>query len=288
MVKILVTGATGTNGKKIVSFLIKHGAQVRAAVRDVSKGQPLKDLGAELVQLDWNNKDTYKAAFEGVERALILVPWVENHEQIAKDAVDFAKSAGVKYIVKFSAAGANPNSPLSLPSEHGRSDEHVKQSGLEWTLLQPTFFFDNYVTFHAQSIKSYGVVNGAAGDGKVSYISSSDIANVAAHILINPDKYKGKSIYLTGNESQTDAEFVKVIGDAIGKEIKYISKSPEDYATMLKGYGTPDWVIKGLVGLETIKLNGWASQTNHNVKEITGQEPQSFKDFVQENISAWK
>lgn len=284
MVKYFVTGASGLNGKQVAQQLLKAGAQVRVGVRDVTKAEELKKQGAEVVEFNFDKPDTIKHALAGIERLFLLAPFVEEIIAPTKATVEAAKAAGVKFILGFSAAGANPESTAHVAVQHGLADKVIKESGIDWTILEPNFFSDNFVTFATQSIKA-GTVYGAAGEGKVSYVDSRDISAVASTILLHPDNHKGKTYFLSGPEALTEQEALNLIGKAIGKEIKYVSLPVEQYQNNLIGYHVPKWQAEDLAFLETVKQNGWGGGISNSVKEILGRDAIKFEAWAKDHAS---
>jgi uncharacterized protein YbjT (DUF2867 family) len=283
MSKILVTGATGTIGKEVVRALRAKNLEVRAAARTPEKLESLKALGAEVVALDFEDPASVKAAFQGVDRVFLLTPFVQEPLPLVKGALQAAKQAGVRFVLRMSAAGADPNSPGVLSREHGQAEILVKESGLPWAIIQPTFFMDNFQNYSGQSIKGQNVVVGAAGTGKTAYVSSADVGAVAAEILANPDKHASKSYVITGGEAVTEEQAVAAISEVLGREIKYINMSGKDYDAALRQWGVPGWQVDGLVFLESIKANGWAEGTVSTVKDLTGREPERLQRFLERN-----
>lgn len=283
MSKILVTGATGTIGKEVVRALRAKNLEVRAAARTPEKLESLKALGAEVVALDFENQASVKAAFQGVDRVFLLTPFVQEPLPLVQGALQAAKQAGVRFVLRMSAAGADPNSPSEMAREHGQGENLVKESGIPWAIIQPNFFMDNFHNYSGQSIKGQGVVVGAAGTGRSAYVSSADVGAVAAEILANPDKHASKSYEITGGEAVTEEQAVAAISEVLGREIKYVNMSAQDYDAALRQWGVPGWQVERLVFLESVKANGWAAATVATVKDLTGREPERLQSFFQRN-----
>jgi len=285
--KILITGATGTTGKKLVKLLVKGGSNVVAAVRDPIKGQELKDAGAQLVIMDWNRPETVEAAFHGIDRAFILTPIAFNLAEDSRVAVKAAKTHGVKFILKLSSLGADPDSSVHISREHGLGENAVKESGIHYTILQPSGFFDNWINYQGQAVKS-GVVYGSSGDGKLAYIAADDICAVAAKILLHPEHHYGKTYVLTGGEALSAYEAVNIIGKYIGREVKYVDVGDENLKRTLIGYNIPEWMADDMVHFEVVKRNNWAAAISPVVKDQLGKNPITFDEWAKTHASAWK
>jgi uncharacterized protein YbjT (DUF2867 family) len=286
MSKILVTGATGTIGKEVVRALRAKNLTVRAGARTPEKLEALKKLGAEVVALDFNEPASVRAAFQGVDRVFLLTPFVDHATELAKVAIAAAREAGVRFLLRMSGAGADANAPAALPREHGVIENLVKDSGIPWAVIQPSFFMDNFINFSRDSIKGQGAVYGASGTGKVAYVSSADIGAVAAEILASPEKHTSRTYVITGGEAVADEQVVRTISEVLGREIKFVNMSAKDYEAALRSFQLPGWMVDGLLFLEaTVKAQGWGAATVTTVKDITGREPERLRSFFERNKS---
>jgi uncharacterized protein YbjT (DUF2867 family) len=283
MTKILVTGATGTIGKQVVRALRERGLAVRAGARTPETLQDLKALGAETVRIDWDDRASLKAAFAGVDRVFLLTPFVEEPLPYVKAAIAAAREAGVSFILRLSGAGADANSPAALPRHHGQGENLVKESGIRWAVIQPNFFQDNFANFQSGSIKAQGAFYGAAGAGKTSYVSSSDVGASAAAILAEPDEHASQTYLLTGPEAVSDGEVARLLGALLGREVEFVNLEPDALAAGLRGQGTPEWQVQGLLFLESVKANGWAGAVSPAVQQITGRAPENIRSFLERN-----
>jgi uncharacterized protein YbjT (DUF2867 family) len=281
MAKVLVTGATGTIGSQVVKELVAAGASVRVGLRDPGKGGALQAQGVEVVALDLERPETLKAAFAGVERLFLLTPFVEHFLPQVKAAVDAAKAAGVTFILRMSAFGADPQSPDGLAREHGQGERLVKESGLGWAVIQPSFFQDNVLTYGGAALAQQGAIYGASKDGKVSYVSSSDVGAVAAAILSRPEAHQGKTYVLTGPEAVTGDELAALLSKVVGQPIRYVDLAPADYLGAMTSQGVPRWTAEHIVALELVKANGWAAAISPVVREVLGREPERYAAFLE-------
>eukprot|EP01105_Mastigella_eilhardi_P014454 TRINITY_DN3294_c0_g2_i1.p1 TRINITY_DN3294_c0_g2~~TRINITY_DN3294_c0_g2_i1.p1 ORF type:complete len:427 (+),score=138.92 TRINITY_DN3294_c0_g2_i1:73-1353(+) len=281
MPRILVTGASGNNGNKVAEYLLATKlANVRAGLRDTAKGTGLAALGAELAKLDWDDPATIAPAFENVDRVFLLAPLTLSWVGIFKAAVAACKAANVKYIVEFSAMGASADNNMWLSKEHAECEKVVKESGIAYTILQPSFFADNFVNFAGRTIKENASIFHAAGDGKASYIATEDIAAVATTLLLNPTAHAGKSLVLTGPAALSGAEVASIIGKIIGKEIKNVDLPAEVLKKNIEQTGMPEKLAQGLIDLENVKKAGYAAVVTDNVKQVTGKEPMSLEQYI--------
>jgi uncharacterized protein YbjT (DUF2867 family) len=284
---ILVTGATGTTGREIVSELHKLGASgVRALVRDPARAAFIREAGFETTEGDFDRPETLGPALEGVERALLLTPPSPQTFEQQRAFVEAARRAGVHHVVKFSAVGADANAPEGFGKWHGQSEELLKSSGLAWTMLQPNFFMQNLLG-QAEQIKSTGAVYQPGGDARASLIDTRDIAAVAARTLTE-EGHEGQTYVLTGPAALSYHEVAAKLSEAAGRDIKYVPITPEQFREGALGAGLPEWLVSALERLNEIFASGQAAEVNDNVRRVGKKEPTTFDQFARDYAAAFK
>src|SRR5262245_43374046 len=174
---ILVTGATGTNGRLVVDALLHAGAGVRAMVQSEAKASGFVEAGAESVVADFDKPATLTSALAGVERALLLSAVDERLVEREARFVEAARKAGVRHVVKFSAIGAHPSASFTFGRQHGQSERVVMDSGLFFTFVQPNFFMQNLL-WSADTIRTRGELFSNLGAARASHVDARDIARV--------------------------------------------------------------------------------------------------------------
>lgn len=277
---IVITGATGTVGSEVAKSLLAAGARVRVAVRNPAKVADLVAAGAEATPVDFADPTALERAFSGAARLFLLTPFVEDDVAQVQAAVEAAKRAGVRFVLRMSALGADPDSPLELGRKHARAEQIVKDSGLEWTVLQPTFFQDNVFNYAGSTITEQGAFYGASGGGKTAYVSSADIGAVAAKILEAPQGHAGQTHVVTGPEALADTEVAALLTKALGKAVRYVDLDNAAYRRGVLDTGAPEWMADALAGLEGVKANGWAAAVSPVVFDVLGRAPESMAAFL--------
>ena len=180
---ILVTGATGNNGKELVKLLISRNVTFRAMVRKPEKAKEIaKVQGVEVVAGDFDDLDFILHALKGVERAFLLTNSTERAEAQQRNFVSMASRAGVKHLVKLSQYGAREDSPVRFLRYHAAIERAMEQSEMAYTFLRPNLCMQGLLVF-AKSIRERGVFFAAGGDAKVSAVDVRDNAAVAAAAL---------------------------------------------------------------------------------------------------------
>ncbi|UYZ59056.1 SDR family oxidoreductase [Hymenobacter latericus] len=286
---ILVTGATGTVGSELVRALITRGAHTRAAVHSIIKGDRLRHFNPEiqLVEVDYHRPATLPVAFTGVDRVFLLTPFSDDQLAINEQLVEAAKAAGVKQVVRLSAAGADAEPGIQLGRWHRQMEQYLAQSGLSYTVLRPTSFMQNFVNYQGQSIREQGAIYLPLGEGRMSYIDAFDIAEVAATILTDPDvaRHHGQAYTLTGPQALGHAEIASIIGQATGRPVQYVDV-PE-HAARQAMQGAPQWMVDSMMELNALGKAGHLAGTTSAVEQLTGRPPRTFQEFAQEHRHAF-
>ncbi|MFI7701811.1 NAD(P)H-binding protein [Nonomuraea sp. NPDC049480] len=232
MGKLLVTGATGNVGRHVVSQLAEAGLEVRALVRDPGRA----GLPVEMAQGDLTMPETLHPALEDVESVFLL--WPAFTADGAAEVVEaIAKHA--RRVVYLSANAADE------PGTHYHEIERlIRNSGLGWTFLRPGGFAANTLGWAGQIRQ--GVVRWPYGAASRPLIHEKDIAAVAVHVLTSGG-HGGAAYVLTGPEQLTQAEQVRVIGEVIGREVRWEDQSPDEARDrMMAAWGDPAFVAAAL------------------------------------------
>ncbi|MGD0272745.1 MAG: SDR family oxidoreductase [Gaiellaceae bacterium] len=228
----LVAGATGVLGGEICRRLVAHGAPVRAMVRSTSDGAKvaaLKDLGVELVIGDLKTPSSLAEACEGVTTVISGVTAVIPQQpgdsvatvddQGQKALVDAAREAGAERFIYVSySSNIDTDSPLTRAKRS--TEEHLKQSGLAYTILRPCFFMEVWLSpalgfdLLSRRVKIHG-----SGEAKVSWVATGDVAELAALCVGNAEA-AGAVIELGGPEALSPLEVVRLAEEITGKAIE--------------------------------------------------------------------
>jgi uncharacterized protein YbjT (DUF2867 family) len=280
MANILITGANGTIGTATIRALREAGVAVKAGIRNPEKGKALAALGAEVVAFDLEKPESMKAALQGVEHVFFITPFHPGVNEQLQVAVNLAREAGAKHLVRLSSAGADPNSPVIGPRLHGQAEAIVKKSGIPTTIVRPTFFMDNLINYTNGTIQKDGAFYGAAGEGKTAYVSSRDIGRAVAVILQNPEPHAGREYVLTGPEAISEHQVAETIGAARGKLVKYVNLSPKQLADGMKSQGLPEFAVELFVFLESAKAKGWAAAMSPDLERLVGDKGETMEAFM--------
>ena len=170
---ILVTGATGTIGRELVSQLLADGEKFRVLVRDPKKVEHLKGK-AEIIQGDLDKAETLPAAMQGIDHLFLLT--VDQVTTSDAHVFQAAKAAGVKHVVKISTNFVGNDPQTGVGRWHAEKEKLLKDSGLAWTMVRLVSLRCPTAWNWAGSIKSQGTVFNSAGESKSAAIDPYDIA----------------------------------------------------------------------------------------------------------------
>jgi uncharacterized protein YbjT (DUF2867 family) len=164
-------------------------------------------------------------------------------------------------------------------------EDAVKASGLKWTFLRSADYAANALAW-APQIRSASVVRGAYGDAATSTIHERDVAALAARALVSP-AHAGHAYVLTGPQSLTQRDKVRLIGEAIGKELSFEELPPEQLRQAMLAHGLPEDVPDRLLG----SLADYAKQprpSSNTVEQVLGRPALTFAEWAAEHAAAFR
>ena len=281
---ILITGATGTNGREILQALAARGVAAKAMVRSADTPADLPN-GITAIAGDFDDEASLSKALAGVERAFLLTPSTERAEEQQLRFVAAAARAGVRRIVKLSQFAADPDSPVRFLRYHAAVEAAIRASGVEWTFLRPNLFMQGLLQF-AGMIRDKGMFAAPIGDARVSMVDVRDNAAVAAAALTE-DGHAGKTYTLTGPEALTHAEMAEKLSAATERTIAFADVSEDDMRHAMAGVAMPPWQIEGLIEDYAHYHRGEAAAVATGVRDATGREPRGFDAFARDHAGAF-
>jgi uncharacterized protein YbjT (DUF2867 family) len=279
----LITGATGDIGSRVVQRLLERGERPRIFVRNAEKARVRYGDRVDIAVGDLADSGSLLAALQGVDALFLLNsgPELALRDQAAAHS---AKAAGVKHLVKLSSMDALQN--VGTGVWHAQGEAAIRASGISFTFVQPTGFMSNALWW-AAPIKAEGIVCSATGDGKIPFIHSDDIANVAIKALTTRE-YSGKALPITGPEALSYAEMTAKISAATGKTLRFqpISEQQERQQ-MIAGGDTPE-VVEAHISIYRAIREGRLETVTDNVHRVLGRKPINFDQWVQDNAAMFR
>jgi uncharacterized protein YbjT (DUF2867 family) len=281
---VIVTGAAGRTGGEVVRLLSARGIRVRALVRDAQRIKGLNGPVVEVAVADLARPGTLDPAFRGGDKLFLVSSPDPEVATLHGNAIEAAKRAGIKQIVRLSAYGASPQSPWLLLRVHGDADEHLSRSGISFTILRAQSFFQNTL-FYADSIVAEATIYAAAKDGSVGMIDSRDVAQAAATILVSGG-HSGRVYDLTGPETLSHAQLAVKLSAVLGREIKYVD-IPREAAREALLLRMPEWLVDGYLDVVGTWGSGKFSDLTDAFERVTGKKPRGFDQFAKDYARAF-
>ncbi|WP_431898393.1 NAD(P)H-binding protein [Nonomuraea sp. bgisy101] len=274
----LVTGATAHFGRQAVEALHAAGHPVRALTRTPEQaGLP---QGVELAQADLTKPETLPPALEGVRAILLVLQYGMDPAPL----LDAAREAGVARIVFLSSGavvdGADVQ-PDVIAQYHGDVERAVRESGLEWTVLRLLFPAINSLTF-AMQLAGGDVIRAPYIDAAFSVIHELDVADVAVATLTGGG-HAGQTYSLTGPESLTQADQVRILGQALGRPLTTEDLDPEPVLQQMSAFMDPAF-LSALFGLMAATV-GKPADVNDTVERITGHQPRTYAQWAADHAA---
>ena len=284
---ILVIGSTGNVGSKLLRELTARKVAFRALARKPKDVERLRTQGIDAVLGDITDRESIRAALQGVTHFYILTPSSPQLVEIETGLVDEAKKAGVQHIVKQSVLGADVHAICPFTQVHAQAEEVVKASGIPYTFLRLNSFMQNFVTSHARPIVAQGTFFEALADARVSHVDTRDIALAAAMVLTETG-HEGQAYAITGPEALTDTQIAEKLSAVLGKQITYIPVPDEAMRQGLLAAGLSDWYADGLVKLNQFFRQGGGAAVTPDLERLIGQKPRTMDAYLQENVTAFR
>ncbi|MFJ7209280.1 NmrA family NAD(P)-binding protein [Streptomyces sp. NPDC098789] len=270
---ILVTGATGMFGSRIVDELVGRGRAVRALVRDRDKAQRLLPPEAGLAVGDMDDEASLAASLSGV-RTVFLVSPMDEHVLTRESAViRVAAEAGVHRIVKLYGCVRHDGDPLD--QLHQASIAVLRASGLEWSLVSPNSVMETSLLPHAESVRGSGELWACAGGGRVGFVAADDVARAAAAVLTSEGP-SGTNYEITGPEALSMTDIAACAAETLGRPVVYRDVPEEDFRAVLTGSGlSPQEAEFGVILHMRAWREGKAELVTGTYESLTGAAPTS-------------
>ncbi|MFD9717370.1 NAD(P)H-binding protein [Streptomyces sp. NPDC059076] len=263
---VLVTGGTGKTGRRVADVLQRRGFTAKVASRS----------GA--VRFDWTDRTTWAPALSGVHAIYAVTSEDPGAFDDFRDFVAAATEGGVRRLVLLSARvweELDDGSGSVLATE-----QLVRDSGLEWTILRPTWFAQNFTEFpYLAGPLSKGELRIPAGEGREPFVDLDDLAEVAVAALTE-EGHNGRTYALSGPRAMTFGEAVAEIARASGRDLRYVPVTEEEYRAEAIAAGEPEEVAEIFVELFRHIREGRSEALSNGVREALDRDPADFSAYT--------
>ena len=253
---ILVVGATGQLGSVITRRLLEQGREVRILVREGSEYRALEAAGARAVVGDLKNRASLDAATRGVDTVLTTAnsavrSGADNVQTVEiegnRNLIDAAAAASVKHFIFTSAMGAAPDSPIPFMQGKGLAEQHLKASGVPFTILSPNVFMEVWFPMVIGIPLQTGQPVTLVGEGnrRHTFVSSGDVAAFATAAIDQPAARR-QQVFIGGPDALSWKDVVRITSQVVGRELAIRHVTPAEGLP-----GLPAVVSGLLAGMDT-------------------------------------
>lgn len=251
---VLVTGATGTQGGAVSRELLTRGYRVRALTRnpDQPAARALRELGAEVVQGDFNDAASLRRAMDGVAGVFGVSTWDRGTDREVvqgKQLIDAAVEEGIRHFVYTSVAGADRDSGLAHFDSKYELEQYLEASGLAYTIVRPVEFMDNWRWTFAE-LQNGRYIEPRDLSAHHQWIAASDIGFFVAEAFDHPSEWTGRTVEIAGDE-MTLNELRALFAEVLGRPIEHVQPSWDEF--------------RALTGDEIADMYRWMEQDGYAV-----------------------
>ena len=282
--KLLVTGATGKFGTKVMEILLKTvpAEQLAVSVRNPEKAEEFRARGVDVRQGDFDQPESLDIAFSGVDRLLLISADGDNETRIRQHnhAVAAAKRADVSFIAYTSLANAEASQNLFAPT-HQATEAAIVKTGIAYSFLRNNWYLENEIS------GIQGVLAGApwltsAAAGKVGWALQQDFAEAAATVLTGEGHEN--TVYELSGQPLSQDELAAVLGDVLGKEVTVQQVDDVAYAESMAGAGVPDFVVPILVEIQKSIRVGSLDVESNDFEKLLGRPATPIQEALRKIV----
>ena len=295
---ILVTGAAGgaqgSTGRVVASLLLEQGIPVRALVHKLdARSDELRQKGAEVVEGDLLDPASVQAAMHNVKRAYFTYPVADGLLEAATIFAAAARAEGLELVVNNSQFQGIPGDPAFRDLEHAPSFRNLQHRLadriFDWAQVgavhvQAPPYYENVRALVRRSVAEQNTAFLPWGEDKtvIPLAGAEDVARVAAALLANPG-LPSQSAYPLISATPTVREMIEALGRAIGRPIRYVAISDEQWANAVEERLNPH-ALDHLTHLwQSFRKGEQRYQATDAVRTVTGRNPQTLEEFFREN-----
>jgi NAD(P)H dehydrogenase (quinone) len=286
--KILVTGATGHLGSKVVEALLASvpAETLAVSVRDTEKATDLRARGVEVRHGDFDDPASLDKAFAGVDRLLIVSTQGDNETRIRQHltAVSAAERAGVGFIAYTSATNAEESSLFLVPV-HRATEEAIRKTGIPYSFLRNNWYIENEIGT-LQGVLAGAPLVTSAGAGKVGWASRGDYAQAAANVLAGNGHEN--TVYELSGTPITHDELAAVLSKVLDREVPIQHVDDETYAKIMVGAGVPEQVVPILVAIQSAIRDGVLELESNDLQTLLGRPVTPLSEAIEVLVSGLK
>jgi NAD(P)H dehydrogenase (quinone) len=210
-------------------------------------------------------------------------------------AIDAAKKVGVRHIVYTSFVGIDPKNPALVIKDHLQTEELLKNSGLDYTLLRDSLYAESLVTLAAVRCAEEGKWMSVSAEGKIAFVAHDDCVQCGVAVL-SSEGHENTIYHITGPELLSFRDMAEMTAKISGRSVEYVVVSEEERYKYFDSIGIPRDYIEGMyieksgksasndiVSFEMAMREGYFAVITDDVKRLLGREPRHVWDIFLEH-----
>jgi uncharacterized protein YbjT (DUF2867 family) len=195
------------------------------------------------------------------------------------------RQAGVRHVVKLSAIGASPESPIGLMREHHEVDEEVRKGPAGWTLIKPHLYMQNLLRA-ANAVRREGRLAAPMGPNRFPLVDTRDVGAAAAMVLRDPAAHAGKEYALTGPVAVSYEEVAKALTALTHHAVIYEAVAAPVFEDHLRAGGMPEWRAYDLAHIASA-YHASENIVSPDIAMLLGRQPRSLSEFLEDHRHAY-
>jgi NAD(P)H dehydrogenase (quinone) len=296
--KTIITGASGWYGRRAAELLLKRipPSELILTSRRPDKLAPFAEQGVTVRYSDFDKPESLLDAFKGGE-CMLMISTLQVGRRATQHgtAIDAAKKIGVRHIVYTSFVGIDPKNPALVVKDHSRTEELLKNSGLDYTLLRDSLYAESLVTQAAVRCAEEGKWISASGEGKIAFVAHDDCVQCGVAVL-SGEGHENAIYHITGPELLSFRDMAEMTAKISGRPVEYVVVSDEERYRYFDSIGIPRDYIEGMyfeksgkspssdmVSFEMALRGGYFAVITDDVKMLLGREPRPVRDIFLEH-----
>ncbi len=278
---ILITGATGKLGSKVIETLLMNNIpahQIAALVRNESKAARLQEKGIDVRIGDYDNKPSLDEAMKGIGKVLLIsgldiTKVVEQHQNV----VNAAKKQGVKCLAYTSNCLQDRNTLANkIMLTHFETEDYIMASGLNYMIFRNVLYMDSMAMFMIGKDVLENGIHLPTGDGRVSYALRSDEAEAIGNVLAGGD-CNNRIYNFTNTRTYSFYDVAETLSELSGKHVIYTPIDMDTYKNRAKEKGMSEHMVEAMAPFMTDIKNGQGSTVSTDLEDALGRKPTALK-----------
>lgn len=283
---IFVSGANGQFSRAVINTIVAagRGASLAVGTRDVDSAfaRELAGKGVGVRHADFRDPQLMRAALQGVSKALFIPTYDSNDLRLQQNlnAIEAARAAGVQHIVYPSFLNADNPRVEHSRLVHLPTEQAIKASGLDFTILRHALYADILVGDLQQQLAS-GVLRRAMGAARIAFVARADLGVSAAQVLMR-EQPSGRVYSETMERTYSGIEIAALVSEVFGKAVRYEAVPSADWPRfMTEKWGVPPELSKSTLGTMQAMEAGEFDIVSPDYREITGHPARPLRQFLE-------